>query len=130
MTTRHLLAGHSLPAKVWDWAPNMSLALAPHVRDLHVLSPQPAPPGPASPLPRLAACPRLRSLTLCHVAPAALEIALEPLTLLTALNVTVHWDMAQRGWLDFAASLTCLQVGLGLRLLAACRGSVTSRQQC
>ena len=89
----------------------MAATLAPHVRALNVLAPQAAGAGPASPLPHLASCRRLRSLTLCHATPAALEEGLASLTALQSLHVTVHWEAAGLRWLDFAAHLTGLQVG-------------------
>ena len=107
----HLLhcAGHCLPANVWEWEDTMARSLALHVRELRVLSPQHL-SSPKSPLPHLATCRHLRSLTLCHVAAPALDDALHSLEALTTLNVTVYWEMAQTGWLDFVAHLTKLQV--------------------
>lgn len=108
-------AGQTLPANLWEWQPGMERSLAPHVRSLRVLSPQPhfppcGPLPPGSPLPHLAACRRLRSLTLCHLAPRALDEVAGHLEALTALDVTVCWGTAGRGWLDFVTSLTHLQV--------------------
>ena len=88
----------------------MASALAPHVRELRVVSPLAPKHGPRSPLNHLGSLRRLRALRLCHVAFPALEQALLPAAL-TALHVTVNWENARKGWLDFARHLTGLQVG-------------------
>lgn len=89
----------------------MARSLAPHLHRLRLVGPQGAAGrGLRSSLPHLAACRCLRSLTICHATPAALDDGLAPLDALTALHVTVHWEAAGSGWLDFVAHLTSLQV--------------------